>query len=71
MFNASQIGCQHVTAQLAGQSASAVTIDVIATVTSHAGQACPTTAREIPLAVTLAAPLGTRTVVFHHLTRHG
>jgi hypothetical protein len=70
-FNVGQAGCQHVTGQVAAQTAKAVTVDVVTTNTSHAGQVCPMIVREVLVTVTLAAPLGDRTLVFGQVMRHG
>lgn len=67
VFDAAQSGCEHVTAVLAGQSATAVTIEVRTTVVNHGGQLCPMIIREVPLTVPLSAPLGARHVVFEHV----
>lgn len=70
-FNAGQAGCQQITGQVAAQTASSVTVNVITTNTSHGGQVCPMIVRLVPVTVTLAAPLGHRTLVFHQVMRHG
>jgi hypothetical protein len=70
-FNAGQAGCQQITGQVAAQTAKAVTVDVITTNTSHGGQVCPMIVRLVPVTVTLAAPLGDRTLVFQQVMRHG
>jgi hypothetical protein len=70
-FNVGQSGCQHVTGQVAAQTAKAVTVEVITTNTSRAGQVCPMIVREVPISVSLAAPLGGRVLVFQQVTRHG
>ncbi|HEX5114010.1 MAG TPA: hypothetical protein VFW65_02310 [Pseudonocardiaceae bacterium] len=71
MFNAGQAGCQQITGQVAAQTAKAVTVDVVTTNTSHGGQVCPMIVRLVPVTVTLAAPLGDRTLVFQQVMRHG
>lgn len=70
-FNAGQAGCQQVTGQVAAQTAKAVTVDVVTTNTSHGGEVCPMIVRLVPVTVTLAAPLGDRTLVFQQVMRHG
>lgn len=67
VFDVAQSGCEHVTAALAGQSATAVTIEVRTTVVNHGGQLCPMIIREVPLTVPLSAPLAARHVVFEHV----
>lgn len=70
MFQVGQSGCQHVTGQVAAQTAKAVTIDVVVTTNARSGQMCPMIVREVPVTVTLAAPLGGRTLLFQEVMRH-
>lgn len=70
-FQVGQSGCQHVTGQVAAQTAKAVTIDVVVTTNARSGQMCPMIVREVPVTVTLAAPLGDRTLTFEQVMRHG
>ncbi|HEX3650661.1 MAG TPA: hypothetical protein VHV49_19730 [Pseudonocardiaceae bacterium] len=71
MFSVGQAGCQDVSGQVTAQTATAVTVNVVTTTTNHAGEVCPMIVREVPVTVTLAAPLGSRTLVFGQVTRHG
>lgn len=63
-FGAAQAGCQHVSAALLSQTATAVTIQIRRVTTNSGGQVCPMIVREVPLSVRLSAPLGDRKVVF-------
>ncbi len=70
IFHEEQAGCQQVTAQLAGQNANQVVIDVTVSSTATAGRMCPMIIRVVPVTVQLSAPLGSRTVVFQQTLKH-
>ncbi|HEX5405351.1 MAG TPA: hypothetical protein VFX16_24000 [Pseudonocardiaceae bacterium] len=70
VFVVEQSGCQHITGQVTSQTSTSVAILVVTTITSHAGQVCPMIVRQVPVTVTLSAPLGSRTIVFSSVTRH-
>lgn len=70
IFHEEQAGCQQVTAQLAGQNADQVIVNVTVSSNSTAGRMCPMIVRVVPVTVTLAAPLGSRLVVFQQTLRH-
>jgi hypothetical protein len=71
VFDVEQSGCQHFTGQVTSQTASSVAIQVVDNITSHSGQACPMIVRQVPITVALAAPLGSRTIEFSSVTKHG
>jgi hypothetical protein len=70
IFHEEQAGCQQVTAQLAGQGASQVVVDVTVASPTTAGRMCPMIVRVVPVTVALSAPLGNRTIVFQQTLKH-
>ncbi len=70
IFHEEQAGCQQVTAQLAGQGASQVVVDVTVASPTTAGRMCPMIVRVVPVTVVLSAPLGNRTIVFQQTLKH-
>lgn len=70
IFHEEQAGCQQVTAQVIGQDANQVIVDVTVSSSAGAGRMCPMIVRVVPVTVALNAPLGSRKVVFNQLLRH-
>ncbi|HEY2694854.1 MAG TPA: hypothetical protein VGJ45_05255 [Pseudonocardiaceae bacterium] len=70
IFHEEQAGCERVTAQVAGQDANQVTVDVTRDSSGSAGRMCPMIVRVVPITAALSAPLGTRTVVFQQTLKH-
>ncbi len=62
LLGAEEGGCRRVSAHVGEQSAAQVIV-LVAVTTGTKGQMCPDYIREISIPLTLAAPLGTRTVV--------
>ncbi|HEY4454979.1 MAG TPA: hypothetical protein VGN81_11760 [Pseudonocardiaceae bacterium] len=70
IFHEEQAGCEQVTAQVAGQDANQVMINVTRDSSAGAGRMCPMIVRVVPITAALSAPLGTRTVVFQQTLKH-
>jgi hypothetical protein len=70
IFHEEQAGCEQVSAQVAAQTASQVTVNVTQNTSAGAGRMCPMIVRVVPVTAALAAPLGTRTVVFQQTLKH-
>jgi hypothetical protein len=70
IFHEEQAGCEKVTAQVAGQDANQVMVDVTRDSSGSAGRMCPMIVRVVPITAALSAPLGTRTVVFQQTLKH-
>ena len=70
IFHEEQAGCEQVTAQVAGQNASQVMIDVTVSSSAGAGRMCPMIVRVVPVTAALSAPLGNRTIVFQQTLKH-
>jgi hypothetical protein len=68
-FYAVQSGCETVTAKVAAQTSAKVTIQVVQL--RSATKACPMYEVNKPMKVTLAQPLGHRTVVLQQVVEHG
>ncbi|MFG1646879.1 hypothetical protein ACGFMK_41935 [Amycolatopsis sp. NPDC049252] len=62
ILGAEEGGCRRVSARLGDQTAAQVVV-LITVTTAAKGQMCPDYIRDISIPLTLAAPLGTRTVV--------
>ena len=70
IFHEEQAGCEQVSAQVAGQDANQVMINVTQDTSAGAGKMCPMIVRVVPITAALSAPLGTRTVVFQQTLKH-
>jgi hypothetical protein len=70
IFHEEQAGCEQVTAQVVGQDANQVVVDVTLSSSASAGRMCPMIVRVVPVTVALQAPLGSRKVVFNETMRH-
>ncbi|HJP76685.1 MAG TPA: hypothetical protein VJ914_20615 [Pseudonocardiaceae bacterium] len=70
IFHEEQAGCEQVSAQVVGQDANQVVVDVIVSSSASAGRMCPMIVRVVPVTVALQAPLGSRKVVFNQTMRH-
>ncbi|MCR6485996.1 hypothetical protein M8542_24515 [Amycolatopsis sp. OK19-0408] len=62
ILQAEEGGCRHVSAHVGDQTPQQVVV-LVAVLTAKKGQMCPDYIKEVSLPLTLAEPLGTRTVV--------
>lgn len=70
IFHEEQAGCEQVTAQVVGQNANQVNVDVTVSSSAGGGRMCPMIVRVVPVTAALSAPLGDRTVVFQTTLKH-